>query len=145
MNEDQASIEEIIARQFGSLNWTPNRSGNWNAFIGDFLPDAALYPAVRPAKRQAPSEFMMRMKGLSESKLKSFREDVLGHQIRVFGNIAIAAVGCQITENDTEINRTVEMMLFIKEDGAWRIVAQAWDSEGDSKRLPPDLLKRPGD
>jgi hypothetical protein len=31
------------------------------------------------------------------------------------------------------------MMLLAKEDGVWRIVAQAWDNESDSKKLPPEL------
>jgi hypothetical protein len=79
------------------------------------------------------------MKGLAESKLQWFKEDVLGHQIQVFGNVAVA--GCQITENEKDVNRGVEMMLLIKQDGTWRIVAQAWDTEGDSKRLPADLSK----
>ena len=31
------------------------------------------------------------------------------------------------------MNRGVEMMLLIKEAGAWRIVAQAWDVASDLK------------
>jgi hypothetical protein len=81
------------------------------------------------------------MKELAKSKLRSFKEDVLGHQIRVFGNVAVAVAGCQITENGKEINRGVEMMLLIKEEGTWRIVAQAWDIESDLKKMPIDLLK----
>ena len=42
------------------------------------------------------------MKGLAESRLQSFKEDVLGHQVSVFGNVAVAVAGCQITENDKE-------------------------------------------
>jgi hypothetical protein len=141
MTEDHKAIEAIIARQFGSLTWTPNRPGDWDTFIADFLPGGSLYPVARPAKRQTPQEFVTRMKGLAESKLQWFKEDVLGHQIQVFGNVAVAVAGCQITENEKDVNRGVEMMLLIKQDGTWRIVAQAWDTEGDSKRLPADLSK----
>ena len=82
MSEDHKAIEAIIARQFGSLNWTPDKPADWNGSIADFLPGASLYPAVRPAKMQTPEEFVVRMKGLAESKLQSFKEDFLGHQIR---------------------------------------------------------------
>jgi hypothetical protein len=141
MTEDHKAIEAIIARQFESLTWTPGRPADWDTFIADFLPGGSLYPAARPAKRQTPEEFVTRLKGLAESKLLSFKEDVLGHQIQVFGNVAVAVAGCQITENEKDVTRGVEMMLLIKQDGAWRIVAQAWDTEGDSKRLPADLSK----
>jgi Putative lumazine-binding len=141
MTEDHKAIEAIIARQFGSLTWTRSRPGDWDTFIADFLPGGSLYPAARPAKRQTPEEFVTRMNRLAESKLQSFKEDVLGRQIQVFGNVAVAVAGCQITENEKDVNRGVEMMLLIKQDGAWRIVAQAWDTEGDSKRLPADLSK----
>jgi hypothetical protein len=32
------------------------------------------------------------------------------------------------------------MMLLVKDAGTWRIAAQAWDTEGDGKRLPADLV-----
>jgi hypothetical protein len=32
------------------------------------------------------------------------------------------------------------MMLLIKQEGRWRIVAQAWDMENDSKKLPSELI-----
>jgi hypothetical protein len=142
MNEDHKAIEAIIGRQFGSLNWRPDKPGDWNTFVADFLPGASLYPAARPAKRQTPEEFVARMKGLAESKLRSFKEDVLGHQIRVFGNVAIVVAGCQIIENGKDVNRGVEMMLLIKEDGTWRIAAQGWDTGNELSKLPADLLSR---
>jgi len=138
--DDQKAIEAIVARQFGSLNWTPDKPCEWNDFIADFLAGALLYPSARPAKSQTPDDFVLRMKGLAESRLHSFKEDVLGHQIFVFGNVAVAVAGCQITENDKEVSRGVEMMLLIKQEGRWRIVAQAWDMENDSKKLPSELI-----
>jgi hypothetical protein len=80
------------------------------------------------------------MKGLAESKLRSFAEAVLGVEVRIFGNVAVAVAGCEITENNADATRGVEMMLLVKDAGVWRIAAQAWDTEGDSKRLPPELL-----
>ena len=81
------------------------------------------------------------MKGLTGTKLRSFAEAVLGVEVRIFGNMAVAIAGCEITENDADVNRGVEMFLLVKDTGAWRIAAQAWDTERDGRRLPADLLK----
>jgi hypothetical protein len=138
--DDVAEIEAIIRRQFGSLCWTPERGAEWTGFAQDFAADAVLYPAVRPARRQSVDAFIARMKDLSRTKLRSFRERMLGAQIRTFGNVAVAAAACEITENDTEVTRGVEMMLLVKDAGAWRIVAQAWDTAKDGAPIPDDLL-----
>jgi hypothetical protein len=139
-NEDHEAIRGIIERQFGSLNWSPTTPANWSAFLGDFLPGASLYPAARPAKSQKPEEFVERMRGLATTKLRSFQEASLGRQIRVFGNVAVAVAVCQITENETQVTRGIEMMLLVRTDGQWRIVSQAWDTEGEMKPIPADLL-----
>jgi hypothetical protein len=138
--EDHQAIGAIIERQFGSLNWAPDTVADWRAFLRDFLPGAALYPAARPAQPQEPQEFVERMKGLAATKLRSFNEAVLGRHIRVFGNIAVAIAGCQITENETQLSRGIEMMLLVKTDGRWQIVSQAWDMESESKPFPADLF-----
>jgi hypothetical protein len=140
MSDDEAAIRKLIARQFGSLNWRPGASGDWAAFIADFLPGAPLYAAARPVKGQTAEAFVERMKSLAGIKLRSFAESVLGVEVQIFGNVAVAVAGCEITENDAEVTRGVEMMLLVKEAGAWRIAAQAWDTEGESKRLPDELL-----
>lgn len=137
---DHQAIEDIIRRQFASLTWRPGTSGSWEAFAGDFFPDAALYPAARPAKRQNVDAFIERMKGLQSSTLTSFHERVLGTEIRVFGNVAVAVAACEITENDSAVNRGVEMLLLIKNEGLWRVVAQAWDNENTARSIPKHLL-----
>ena len=45
-----------------------------------------------------------------------------------------------MTENGTEVNRGVEMLLLIKNEGAWQSVSQAWDTESAShvSRRPTD-------
>jgi len=40
------------------------------------------------------------MKGLAATKLRSFHEVVLGTEVRVFGNVAVALAACQMTENE---------------------------------------------
>jgi hypothetical protein len=65
---DVREIEAIIARQFNSLNWEPERSADWQAFSSDFAPSALLYPAARPAKPQNVEAFIDRMKGLAGAR-----------------------------------------------------------------------------
>ena len=136
---DVRAIEALIARQFDSLGWAPGTPADWGAFAADFLPCAPLYPAARPVKRQTAEAFVERMRGLAGTKLRSFRERVLGTEVRVFGNVAVALAACEITENEAEVSRGVEMLLLVRDDGAWRIAAQAWDMEGPSKRIPTHL------
>jgi hypothetical protein len=139
-DDDVRAINQIISRQFASLSWAPGTSGKWEAFAADFLPNASLYPAARPAKRQNVEGFIDRMKDVQGSKLHSFHEAVLGTDVRVFGNVAVALAGCEITENETEVNRGVEMLMLIKNEGVWQIVSQAWDTETASNKIPQSLL-----
>jgi hypothetical protein len=138
--DDVRAIGALVARQFASLSWGPDTPAGWEAFAADFVPEASLYPAARPAKRQTVQAFVERMRGLAETKLRTFKEDVLGTEIRVFGNVAVAVAACETTENEADVNRGVEMLLLVKDEGTWRIVAQAWDTEGPSKRIPEHLV-----
>jgi len=108
MTDDEAAIRKVIARQFGSLNWRSGTSGDWAAFTADFLPGAPLYAAARPVEAQTAEAFGERMKGLAGSKLRSFAEAVLGVEVQIFGNVAVAVAGCEITENDADVTRGVE-------------------------------------
>jgi len=138
-NQDRDAIEAIIKRQFASLDWSPGKSADWQAFAADFFPDASLYPAARPARRQTVDAFVERMKGLVGTKLRSFKETVLGTEIHIFGNVAVALAACEITENDADVSRGVEALLLVKDAGAWRIVSQAWDTESEAKPIPEHL------
>lgn len=137
---DRQAIEAAIARQFESLNWAPGAPANWAAFAADFHPDAALYPSARPAKLQTVAEFTARMEMLARTDLRSFAEQIVGSDIRIFGNVATAIVVCEMTENGTTINRNVEMMLLVKTGGAWQIVSQAWDAETPARPIPGSLV-----
>ncbi|WP_370057535.1 hypothetical protein [Sinorhizobium fredii] len=74
--------------------------------------------------------------------LHSFEETVLGSRIHVFGNVAVAVIACENVENATETNRNVEMMLLVKDDGSWRIAAQAWDRQDASNPVTSELWER---
>ncbi len=66
-------------------------------------------------------------------------EEVIGTHVHVFGNVVVAVAACEITENDAEVNRGVEMLLLVRDEGQWRIVSQAWDTENPSKPIPAFL------
>jgi ketosteroid isomerase-like protein len=135
-SDDRRAIEALIARQFASLGWSPGRSPDWEAFAADFFAGAPLYPAARPARRQTVDGFVERMKGLAGTKLRSFAETVLGTDVHVFGNVAVALAACEITENDADVSRGVEALLLVKDEGRWRIVAQAWTRRMKTNRFP---------
>lgn len=137
--DDVRAIEALVARQFASLSWAPGEPADWSAFAADFLPEASLYPAARPAKRQTVDAFVERMRGVAATKLQAFKERVLGVEVRVFGNVAIALAACEMTENDADVNRGVEMLLLVKDEGTWRIASQAWDIESEAKPVPAHL------
>ena len=137
---DMTAIRELIARQFQCLQWTPERPPDWQGLAAVFVPDAPLYPAARPARRQTVAEFIERMEGLRTSgRLASFEETMLGANILVFGNVAVALGACEMVENGAEVTRDVSGFLFIKDDGDWRIAAQAWDVEREDNAIPEEL------
>ncbi len=138
--DDVHAIKTLIARQFRSLNWSSGAPADWDTFAADFFPDASLYPAGRPVRRQSVEVFAERMKGLAQTHLRSFQESVLGTEVRVFGNVAVAVAACEMTENDAEVSRGVEMLLLVKNDGKWQIVSQAWDRETTANPISSDLL-----
>jgi hypothetical protein len=137
--DDVKAIRVVIARQFASLSWSHGQPGNWGGFSSDFHAAASLFPSARPATPQSVQEFVDRMKALLKTSLPSFQEKMLGSEVRVFGNIAVATAAVEITENEAEVNRSVEMMLFGKSQGAWQIVSQAWDKASSDNPIPLEL------
>jgi hypothetical protein len=57
-----------------------------------------------------------------------------------FGNVAVAVIARENVENEINLERVVEMMLLVKEQGNWKIAAQAWDKAGEDKSLPTHIL-----
>lgn len=112
-----AAIREVIARQFASISWSPERPSDWSAFKADYLAEAVLFPAARPVAPKSVEAFVERMKGVAENQLESLQETLLGAEIRVFGNIAIAMATCGMVENGGDLQRGVEATLLVREDG----------------------------
>lgn len=138
-NQDMIEIRALIARQFTSLSWDATTPPDWNGFAADFLPSAPLFPSARPLAPSTVSAFVERIKSVSVTT-QTFYEQVLGTTIHVFGHVAVAVVVCEVTENQKDRSQNVEMILLVKDDGAWRIAAQAWDKATLACPIPPSLL-----
>lgn len=126
---DVRGIRALIERQFKSLSWADGRRPDLTGFAADFTPDALLHPSLRPLRPQSIRQFSDRMASLAGTTLRSFEETVLASTVHVYGNVAVAVVACSNVENATETSRNVEMMLLVKDQGRWRIAAQAWDKD----------------
>jgi hypothetical protein len=141
-NEDVQAIKNILARQLEYISWSASKDSNWTEFSEDFLPDATLFGAARPARSQTVAAFVDRMKSLSQTGLKSFEQTMLGAEVHVFGSVAIAFGVCRNLENRTDENRGIEAYLMVKDDGIWRIASQTWDTENDSQKIPDYLIAK---
>lgn len=140
-NQDLDAIRALVGRQFKSLSWEEGEAPDWASFAGDFLPEAALYASARPARAQSITAFRERMDKLVGTSLRSLDERIAGTTIRVFGNVAVAVIACETIENAQDVNRTVEMMLLVKDAGEWRIAAQAWDKETPTNPITAALCE----
>ncbi len=140
--DDIEDIQALVSRQFQSMSWQAGGQPDAAQFAGDFHADALLYPSARPLRPLSVGDFTQRMLGLAATSLPSFDETVLGSNILVFGNVAIAAVACETRENEAEPARNVEMMLLVKDAGRWMIAAQAWDRQ-TADRLVTDRSLAP--
>lgn len=138
-NDDARAIRNLIGAHFRGLRWTPTSSPDWAAFTADFLPDASLYPAARPVRRQTLDAFITRMNGLAQGTLRAFEERTLGMKILVFGNVAVVLAASEMLENGTEVNQDVSGYLLLKDEGKWRIAAHAWDHASEQRPLPEHL------
>ena len=140
--DDVRAIEALIGAHFDALRWSPGTRPDWARFAADFLPDASLFPAARPARRQTLDAFIARMDGVAQGALRSFEEKTLGMQVLVFSNVAVVLAASEMLENGTEVNYDVSGYLLLKDEGRWRIAAHAWDKVSDQKPVPEDLRHR---
>ncbi len=141
-DDDVRAIEALIGAHFDALRWSPGTRPDWAKFAADFLPDASLFPAARPARRQTLDAFITRMDGVAKGALRSFEERTLGMQTLVFGNVAVVLAASEMSENGTEVNHDVSGYLLLKDGGRWRIAAHAWDKAGDQRPVPEHLRHR---
>ena len=136
---DENAIRALIGAHFQGLTWTPTTHADWSAFSADFLPDASLFPAARPARAKTMDEFIERMNSVAQGSLRSFEERTLGMQILVFGNVAVVLAASEMVENETQVNHDVSGYLSVKDEGAWRIAAHGWDHASEQMLVPENL------
>ena len=127
---------------FDALHWEPGTRPDWAKFSADFLPDASLFAAARPVRRQTLDAFIARMDGVAQGALRSFEEKTLGMRVLVFGNVAVVLAASEMLENGTEVNHDVSGYLLLKDEGRWRIAAHAWD-KATKDRPVPKVLRHP--
>lgn len=140
-DDDTQAIRALIANHFHGLRWSQSEPIDWATFSADFVPDASLFPAARPATRQTLETFVARMNGVAQNKLRSFEEKTLGMQILRFGNVAVALSASEMIENGSERNHDVSGYLLVKDAGKWRIAAHAWDHASEQMPVPEHLAR----
>ena len=136
---DENAIRALIGAHFEGMKWDPATPADWNTFAADFLPDAAPFPAARPAQARTVDDFIDRMKGVAGGSLHSFEEHTRGMEIMVFGNVAIVLAASEMLENGTETNHDVRDYLLVEDPDGWRIAAHAWDKATDQMPVPENL------
>lgn len=137
--DDIRAIRNLIGAHFDGLRWTPTTQPDWTAFSADFLPDASLFGAARPVRRQTLDAFITRMNGVAQGTLRSFEERTLGMEILRFGNVAVVLSASEMLENGAEVNHDVSGYLLVKSEGEWRIAAHAWDHASENMPVPQRL------
>ena len=140
VDDDETAIRALIGAHFESLTWTPTTRADWDTFAADFLPDASLFPAARPAQARTLDGFIERMNGVAEGSLRSFEEHTLGMRVLAFGNVAVVLAASEMLENGTDVNHDVSAYLLVKTEGEWRIAAHAWDQASEEMPVPESLL-----
>src|SRR5688572_29016140 len=138
-NDDVPAIQGLIGEHFDALRWDPGGRADWKRFSADFIPEASLFGAARPVRRQTVEAFISRMDTLAKGTLRSFEEKTLGMQVLVFGNIAVVLAASKMLENGKDVNHDVSGYVLVKDEGKWRIAAHAWDKAGGEKPIPEAL------
>ena len=136
---DEKAIRALIKAHFDGLKWTPTTGADWATFSADFLPDASLFPAARPAQAKTLDAFIERMKRVAQGSLHSFEEHTLGMQVLHFGNVAVVLAASEMVENGTDVNHDVSGYLLVKSEGTWRIAAHAWDHASEQMPVPDNF------
>ena len=136
---DEEAIRARIGAHFDGMKWSPTTKPDWSKFAADFLPDASLFPAARPAQAKTLEAFIERMNGVAQGSLHTFEEHTLGMQVSVFGNVAVVLAASEMLENETELNQDVSGYLLVKTDGQWLIAAHAWDHATEQMPVPEHL------
>jgi hypothetical protein len=80
----------------------------------------------------ANTSFVDRMRGLAGTKLQSFAESALGIEFESSATSPLRWPVAKSQRTMPDVNRSVEMMLLVKDAGAWRIVGLGRGKSGES-------------
>lgn len=145
MTDDERELRALATRGLHAISWGDGTAPDWQAFFGPYLAGAVMCPSARPAAMVTPDAFRARLDGQRESNaLRSLAEKPLGTTVRVFGNVAVMLSAFEASANGDPPGRGVNAYLCVKDGGAWKVVAVAWDNESATEKLPPSLEPQPG-
>jgi len=138
---DESRIRQIVEKMFTAISWTETRPPDFDTFSQAVRKDAVLVPAARPASPTTIDTFVARMSGQHRSgAMKTFDERAHKTIVKVFGNLAVAIGSYEAQIDGGPIGRGANGFLLIRNDDDWQIAAMAWDSEGEGKPLPAELV-----
>jgi hypothetical protein len=142
MTDDERALRALAAGGLEAISWREGTAPDWNAFFGPYVAGAVLCPSARPAATVTPDAFRARMDAQRESRaLRSLEEAPLGTTVQVFGNVAVVLSAFEARVNGGDPGRGVNAYLCVKDGGAWKIVAVAWDNERADATLPATLAR----
>lgn len=128
LENGRQEIAALIKGQFESLSWRTDQPPDLDKLVSGFHKQAILSGAKRPVELQTAAIFANRMAELRNSGgMDSFLETLKGLHIFIAGNVAMAAAGCVMQENEAQVTEDVSVFLLVKDHKHWRILAQAWD------------------
>ncbi|MCR9110871.1 hypothetical protein [Marivita sp. XM-24bin2] len=136
---DEDAIRKLIAEHFEPMQWSEGTEPDWNRFREDFLEEAVLCGAARPAQPRTLGEFIERMETVARKNLVSFEEHTQGMKVLRFGNIAVVLAMSELLEDGSDINHDISGYLLVKSEGRWSIMAHAWDQADEDNPVPDEL------
>jgi len=144
MTDDERELRALTAGGLDAISWRQGTAPDWAAFFRPYVSGAVLCPSARPAAAVTPDTFRARMDAQRESgTLRSLEETPLGTTVQLFGNVAVVLSAFEARVNGGGPGRGVNAYLCVKDGGAWKIVAVAWDNESATAPLPPVLARAP--
>lgn len=143
-DESKNAILDVIRTLYQALNWGPDKAPGWEAFKSCFHESARLYPSARPMEAVSVDAFVERMDAQRKNgNLASFSETMLGEDVLVFGNVAVAFSAYETLMNDGDTSRGLNAFHFAHDGNEWKVLTLAWDNA--SADLPlPDLPRVAG-
>ena len=134
--DDVRAIERLIARQFGSLTWTPETSADWDAFAADFFRRRHSTPLRARLSARALRPLSSERRAWQEQSCARSMRPFWGQRSGSSATLRSRWRPARWPRTMGQVSRGVEMLLLIKDASAWQIVSQAWDMGSPSKPIP---------